>query len=554
MKLFYSIAVCFLLAHSGFSQETGQKKLYTPGKKLSLENSTSKSTSCGVDTIVYPYLKETSFAAPADSFFVDAMVGSVRTAAQAYHINDELQIHGVQFWGAAYSTSTSPQTLQVRAYLYSVDANNMPLTRLDSADVTITEAYDFYEAIFATPYVYGQNFAVAVKSVPNDTLAVTTNNAGNVWSTPNYGESLAWRRFGSGTWNSTMAFFGQDLEYMIFPIVSYDITADFTSNEPFCTNAESEFNSTSSANLGNRMLNLNAFDAYWGIAADDSTLTWNYGPVQIGDEAFYTFTAAGTETISLTAEMRGYYTNCTDTYSEEIIVVETPIAQINPADSITMCDGEVIEVSAFPVSGVTYQWLMDGALSTDSINPTYSTGIAGFYSVITSNSCGSDTSDVLHVVVNPLPPAPVITTSGSFLISSPSGGIYQWYLNGTEIPGETNDSLIVLENGNYTVVVTNAFDCSSESVIFEVDDVSLNENSLDLISVFPNPSSGQFTIRARAAGAIVVSTFDGRIVQSEKLNANSEMSIDLSEYSSAVYFIRYSCEDGEITLRTVLGK
>jgi hypothetical protein len=413
MKLFYSIAVCFLLAHSGFSQETGQKKLYTPGKKLSLENSTSKSTSCGVDTIVYPYLKETSFAAPADSFFVDAMVGSVRTAAQAYHINDELQIHGVQFWGAAYSTSTSPQTLQVRAYLYSVDANNMPLTRLDSADVTITEAYDFYEAIFATPYVYGQNFAVAVKSVPNDTLAVTTNNAGNVWSTPNYGESLAWRRFGSGTWNSTMAFFGQDLEYMIFPIVSYDITADFTSNEPFCTNAESEFNSTSSANLGNRMLNLNAFDAYWGIAADDSTLTWNYGPVQIGDEAFYTFTAAGTETISLTAEMRGYYTNCTDTYSEEIIVVETPIAQINPADSITMCDGEVIEVSAFPVSGVTYQWLMDGALSTDSINPTYSTGIAGFYSVITSNSCGSDTSDVLHVVVNPLPPAPVITTSGS---------------------------------------------------------------------------------------------------------------------------------------------
>ena len=557
MKQFYviTILICSLIANTGFSQETGQKKPFNAPQHLSLGHSSNKTTSCGVDTIVYPYLKELVFTSPADSFSIDAMVGNVRTAAQAYHIDDQIQIHGVQFWGGAYSTSAAPQTLQVRAYLYSVDASNMPIAKLDSADVTITQAYDFYEAVFATPYIYGQNFAVAVRSIPNDTLAVITNNAGNTWATPNYGEGLAWRRFGSGIWNSALSFFGQDLEYMIFPIVSYDITADFTSDDPSCTNEVSEFYSTSSSNLGNRMLNMNAFEAYWNIAAVDSTLTWsNNGTDHIGENATYTFTAAGTETITLTAEMRGYYTNCSDTYSENVIVVETPVAETNPSTPISMCDGEITEISALPSIGVSYQWLMDGAVEVDSTNINYWTGITGSYAVITSNVCGTDTSALVNVVVNPLPQTPTITASGTFLIASPASGVYQWYLGGVEIQGEMNDSITILQNGNYTVVVTNAFDCSSESANFEVDYVGLTENSRDLISVFPNPSSGQFTIHAKTGGVITIPTSEGKFIHSEQLSSNSDLSINLSGYGSAVYFISYSGEEGETRLRFVISK
>ena len=170
----------------------GTKIHYTGSFRPEMTRSMLKTTTCGVDTIVYPYLKELTFTAPNDSFFVDAMVGNVRTAAQAYHVAEPIRIHGVQFWGGAYSTSLAPQTLQVRAYLYSVDAFNMPVAKLDSADVTVTNSYDFYEAVFSTPYSYGQNFAVAVRSVPSDTLAVITNNAGNVWS-PDYGEGRSGR-------------------------------------------------------------------------------------------------------------------------------------------------------------------------------------------------------------------------------------------------------------------------------------------------------------------------------------------------------------------------
>lgn len=548
MKLLCTIVLLICSLFTGsllFGQESGQKIPFNSNQRLAHVRSTEKSVSCGIDTIIYPYLKEMTFTAPADSFFVDAMVGNVRTAAQAYHLNDSLRIHGVQFWGGAYSTSAAPQTLQVRAYLYSVDAFNMPIAKLDSADVTITNNYDFYEAVFSTPYTYSQNFAVAVKSIPNDTLAVMTNNAGNTWSSPNYGEGLGWRRFGSGSWNSALSFFGQDLEYMIFPIVSYDITASFTASAPNCTNVVSQFDNTSSSNLGNRMLNLYAFDAYWNNEVD-STFTWNGGTIQVGLDAAFTFTVADTQTVSLTAEMLGYYTSCSDTYTEDIQIAETPAAQTNPSTPINLCDGEYVTISALPATGVDYQWLLNGAEETDSVNMNYLTGTAGSYAVIASNICGSDTSNAVSVVVNPLPPTPMITASGIILIASPAGGIYQWYLDGQEIQGEANDSLTVLQNGNYSVVVTNAFDCSSESAVFEFDDLSLAENSLDLICVFPNPSKGMLTVKAKKEGLLVVTGSDGKFVNSKIVGANSESLVDLSENGNGVYFIRYSGEGNQV--------
>lgn len=553
MKQIYllTILVFSVFANTSLSQETGQKAPFNSTKRLSLTRSTVKSTACGVDTIAYPYLKELSFTAAADSFFVDAMVGSVRTAAQAYHIDDSIRIHGVQFWGGAYSTSPDPQTLQVRAYLYSVDAFNMPVNKLDSADITVTNTYDFYEAIFTTPYSYDQNFAVGVRSIPNDTLAVITNNAGNSWSTPSYGEGLAWRRFGSGVWNSTLSFFGQDMEYMVFPIVSYDITADFTHAGPACTEQVSEFENVSSSNLSNRMLNLNAFDAYWNNAPD-STFTWNAGTTQVGEDAAYTFTAVGTQTVTLTADMLGYHVNCSDTYFEDFQVTETPEAQTTPSTQLTVCEGEMVTISALPATGVIYQWLLDGAEETDSVNGNYSTGIAGSYAVVVSNVCGSDTSSAVNVVVNPLPPVPIITASGVILIASPAGGTYQWYLDGQEIQGEANDSLTVMQNGNYSVIVTNAFDCSSESAVFEFDYLNLTENSLDLISVFPNPSKGLLTVKAKKDGLLVVTTSDGKFVDSQMITTNSESLVDLSEKGNGVYYILFSGE-GNQALRVVVN-
>lgn len=391
----------------------GYKKAAPPANRIS---SNAQTTSCGTDSILYPYLKELIFASPNDSFFIDAMVGSVRTASQAYHTSGNINILGVQFWGGAYSVSPAPQTLQVRAYLYSVDAMNMPLAKLDSADVTVTNTYDFYEAMFAAPYTYGQNFAVAVRSVPNDTLTVVTNNAGNAWS-PNYGEGLGWRRFGSGSWNSALSFFGQDLDYMIFPIVNYSISTSFNMpNDTVCMNQAQTFTNLSDDLYGNRFFNLYAFDEYWGFAAADSSFQWNYGDTPAwtsSHDGTHTYTTSGTYDVTLAGEIIGYYSTCTDTFTMQLEVMPDVIANFTYDNSAE----PTIAFMDASTGAMSYWWDFGDTTTATGANPSHTYAGAGTYTVtlVTSGFCGNDTT------------TQVITIIGSGIDASAVAATSVWY-------------------------------------------------------------------------------------------------------------------------------
>lgn len=472
--------------------ETVTRTLLPAGSaRPDFHGSHTKATTCGIDTILYPYLKELTFAAPADSFFIDAMVGNVREASQAYHIDEEILVHGVQFWGGAYSTSPAPQTLAVRVYLNAVDAFNMPTARLDSADVIVANGDAFYTAMFATPHAYDENFSVSVRSIPNDTLTVITNNAGNTW-TPNYGESLAWRRFGSGVWNSTLSFFSQDLEYMIFPIVSYDLAASFTTDGPSeCTGTEAEFTNTSSSIYSNRMLNLHAFDEYWGFAAADSTFTWEYGdgsPDESAMQGSNTYTIDSTFNVILTGELLGYYSTCTDWDTVSVMVLETPAAALNVTGTVAFCEGGAIGLTASPATDVTYQWLMDGALVPDSTGGTFLLSEAGDYAVIATNVCGTDTSATVTAAIAEEPVAGIDLTGTveicegeltEFTATPASGVDYQWLLDGAPVTDSTFSTYQTGAVGDYSVIVSNT--CGSDTS--EVVSVAVNSEPETSMSV-----------------------------------------------------------------------
>lgn len=564
------------------AQEQGIK-IYLPDGLKKFEavhnsNFRTPQVSCGPDTILYPYLKELVFAAPNDSFFIDAMVGNVRTASQAYHLNSNINILGVQFWGFAYSTSVQPQTLLARAYLYSVDAFNMPVSVIDSAEVTITEIDGFYNAMFNTPVAWGQNFAVGVKSVPNDTIAIVTNNAGNVWST-NYGEGLSWRRFGSGTWNSSLSFFGQDLEYMIFPIVSYDIDADFTADDDsICAGDNVTFTNQSSSILDNPMFNLYRFDEYWGFAAADSSYEWDFegsGNWINSLNGMNTYNSEGTYTAKLAAEMIGYYTVCSDTS-----IIPVTVGSIS-SDTIPalICNGDSLlfgsQYYTFPgfysetfinVTGCDSVVTLNLSVTPDyndstSANicngETYNFGtqvltLPGTYTENFISVSGCDSIVNLTLTVDMVDAS--VSVSNNTITATATGANYEWIdcSDNSVISGETGQSFTPSVSGDYAVIVT-LNNCSDTSVCSNIQITSIfNPGQNPTVNAYPNPVSGILIIDTKNEVAERVEVMN---ILGEKLNMtdinNSIINIDLSGFNSGIYFVKVSFINSSKVIRVI---
>ncbi len=122
--------------------------------------------------------------------------------------------------------------------------------------------------------------------------------------------------------------------------------------------------------------------------------------------------------------------------------------------------------------------------------------LPGTYDVtlITTGANGNDTL-TLHnyITVFATPPFPTISQVGYTLTSSTADS-YQWQLNGTDIPGATNQSYDILQSGLYTVVVGDSNSCKNSFSLYVlisgINDVMSDGN----ISISPNPSNGNFTV------------------------------------------------------------
>lgn len=90
--------------------------------------------------------------------------------------------------------------------------------------------------------------------------------------------------------------------------------------------------------------------------------------------------------------------------------------------------------------------------------------------------------------------APAITVNGSLLSSSVSGTAYQWYLNGIGITGANSIDYTATETGTYSVVVTRADGCVTESAPYVLNSLAMTEESEIGITLDPNPTDGLVNI------------------------------------------------------------
>ncbi|RAJ92155.1 putative secreted protein (Por secretion system target) [Larkinella arboricola] len=162
-----------------------------------------------------------------------------------------------------------------------------------------------------------------------------------------------------------------------------------------------------------------------------------------------------------------------------LITFDFPLAITQqPISSSTVCAGATVSASVSASgSTLTYQWLKDGAVLTGVSSATTATltlekvqpGDAGKYRVVVKGFCGSDTSSVFALSVNPVP-KPTLSSSGLISCANPSvtltaggGNTYSFTGPGIISQDASNGTALVDAAGLYSVIVTGPGGCTASA-------------------------------------------------------------------------------------------
>lgn len=165
-------------------------------------------------------------------------------------------------------------------------------------------------------------------------------------------------------------------------------------------------------------------------------------------------------------------------------------------------------------------------------------------------------SAAVNITVDTVPDV-VVFVSGMTLFTTVNGSSYQWYFNGSVIPGANDSLLQISSEGVYAVLVTFANGCSALSNDFDYQ-LGLNEGASAHYSIFPNPSNGHFTIQLPASSKelqqITVRDMLGQLVMkvTPVISAN-QVQLELPDVSDGVYVVEMEFGgDGVVVRKTIV--
>ncbi|AWI25259.1 hypothetical protein HYN49_04755 [Flavobacterium pallidum] len=240
--------------------------------------------------------------------------------------------------------------------------------------------------------------------------------------------------------------------------------------------------------------------------------------------------------------------NCTAETDFSVIITTSPIVDI--LSDVTSCGNYTLPA----LTNGNYFTETEGAgtmLSEGDVIANSQT----IYIFASNGNCWMESS--FNIAITTLDNA--TTLNSDTITANQTGATYQWISCGETpaeiIDGETNQSFTATANGQYAVVITLG-DCSVTSDCVTIDSLGTGNLPLDnLITMYPNPSRGNFTVDTGNLVADNIYVIDnlGRLVQQYKPTSQKSL-MDVSRYEDGVYYIKIIYQNKETVKKLILRK
>lgn len=267
------------------------------------------------------------------------------------------------------------------------------------------------------------------------------------------------------------------------------------------------------------------------IATGAITYSWSTGAtanaISVAPTANTVYTVIGTQLA------------CSASTTASVTVELYPVIGVNTTTST--CLG--IPVTLLASGANSYTWVSVGTGPQITVNPPATT----IYTLIGASPIGCLSQKIVTVVVKPLP---VISVSPAFsnticageeIMLTGSGALtYTWFPDQVKtFTFSTTPAVATI----YTLAVKGSNGCSNSAMVSVAVDpctgIAENNSNYDVYRIYPNPSSGDFTIKSPINSEIEIYDLLGRRIF-KTLNRNGKLTLQINEKGTFVVKITTS--------------
>jgi len=214
------------------------------------------------------------------------------------------------------------------------------------------------------------------------------------------------------------------------------------------------------------------------------------------------------------------------TSTVEVNVFPEPDASFSVASNVFTCTDP---------NQSSYVWLVNDVLAENGLSCILEATEGGVYQLQVTNEFGCTSLSELFLFCPPIIAVfnPILNT-----VSVPAGlGEYQWFFNGLELDGVFGNVINDPAVGNYSVVVTTTFGCTTPSSVVTVT-VGVDEIDAHRLVIYPNPVQDELHLAfsKRTDGSYHILDLSGRTVASG-FAKGSEWIVDVSSLSPGWYSV-----------------